>query len=167
MSTLSQVLLCNYSIWSSSVSVQSLSEDPKATQLSKEIDDINKALDQCKIQILSQLRVPLDNCNPVQDLERRLQEFEVILIPLLSLHSLLTPDCLLCSWLLFCKTILQKFSQTLKKLETEMSSIQRDVEPVLAKNPSGPKTLSLPLKLRATHDKIDDINNLISLSNKK
>lgn len=81
MSVLSQVLLYNYYIWWSPVSIQSLPDDPKATQLSKEIDDINKALDQCKIQILTQLRVPLDNCNPVQDLERRLKEYEVILIP--------------------------------------------------------------------------------------
>lgn len=48
-----------------------------------------------------------------------------------------------------------------------MSSIQRDVGPVLAKNPSGPITSSLLPKLRATNDKIDDINNLVNLSKKK
>lgn len=47
-----------------------------------------------------------------------------------------------------------------------MSSIQRDVGPILAKN-SGPIISSLLPKLRDTHDKIDDINNLINLSNKK
>lgn len=48
-----------------------------------------------------------------------------------------------------------------------MVSIQRNVGPVLEKNPSGPIASSLLPKLRATHDKIDDINNLIILSNKK
>ncbi|TWW69236.1 Envoplakin 210 kDa cornified envelope precursor protein [Takifugu flavidus] len=118
------------------VPVQSVPEDPKATELSREIDDINKTLDQCNIKILSQLRVPLDNQNPVQDLERRLQEYE-------------------------------KSARTIKRLDSEMSSIQRDVGPVLAKNPSGPITSSLLPKMRATNDKIDDINNLINLSNKK
>uniref|UniRef100_A0A3Q3WJ91 Uncharacterized protein n=1 Tax=Mola mola TaxID=94237 RepID=A0A3Q3WJ91_MOLML len=37
---------------------------------------IYMALDQCEKQILHQLRVPLDNCNPTKDLENRLQKHE-------------------------------------------------------------------------------------------
>lgn len=55
----------------------------------------------------------------------------------------------------------------MRKLESEKSVVQREVEPILAKKPLGPTASSLPPKLRATNDKIDDINTLINLYNKK
>nr|XP_046271944.1 envoplakin-like [Scatophagus argus] len=116
--------------------VQSAPEDPKATELANELDKINRALDQCKKQILSRLRAPLDNRNPTQDLSNRLQEHE-------------------------------KTAQTVRKLESEKSAIQRDTVPILAKKPLGPTASSLPPKLSATNDKLDDINTLMELYNKK
>lgn len=63
--------------------------------------------------------------------------------------------------------VLQKSAQTVRKLESEMSVIQRETEPILAKKPLGPTTSSLPPKLRATTDKIDELDTLLQLYNKK
>lgn len=48
-----------------------------------------------------------------------------------------------------------------------MSGIQRKIEPILAKKPLGPTASSLPPKLRATNDKIDELDTLLQLYNKK
>uniref|UniRef100_A0A3Q3WJ87 Uncharacterized protein n=1 Tax=Mola mola TaxID=94237 RepID=A0A3Q3WJ87_MOLML len=118
------------------VTTKSAPEDPKAAELNNEIDRINRALDQCEKQILHQLRVPLDNCNPTKDLENRLQKHE-------------------------------KSAQTVRRLESEKFAIQREMEPILTKKPLGPTTSSLPLKLSATNDKLDDVNTIINLYSKK
>lgn len=55
----------------------------------------------------------------------------------------------------------------MKKLESEKSAIQREVDPILAKKPLGPTTSALPPKLSATNKKFDDVNALIDLYNKK
>lgn len=55
----------------------------------------------------------------------------------------------------------------MKKLESEKSAIQREVDPILAKKPLGPTASALPPKLSATNKKFDDINALIDLYNKK
>lgn len=68
---------CNCCLCSYSVTAKSSPEDPKAAELNNEIDRINRTLDQCEKQILHQLRVPLDNSNPTQDLENRQQKHEV------------------------------------------------------------------------------------------
>lgn len=52
-------------------------EDPKAAELASEIDKVNRGLERCEKEILGRLRMPLDNRNPTQDLERRLSEHEV------------------------------------------------------------------------------------------
>lgn len=62
---------------------------------------------------------------------------------------------------------LQKSAQTVRKLESEKAAIQREMEPILAKKPLGPTASTLPVKLSATNNKIDDINTLIDLYNKK
>ncbi|XP_041812283.1 envoplakin-like [Chelmon rostratus] len=61
----------------------------------------------------------------------------------------------------------EKSAQTVRKLESEKSAVQRQMEPILAKKPLGPTTSTLPPKLSATNKKIDDINTLIDLYNKK
>lgn len=75
-------ILCNFLLYihcfcSSSASVQSLPEDPRAAELASELDKINRALEQCEKQILSRLRAPLDSRNPTQDLADRLQQHQV------------------------------------------------------------------------------------------
>ncbi|XP_029294129.1 LOW QUALITY PROTEIN: envoplakin-like [Cottoperca gobio] len=61
----------------------------------------------------------------------------------------------------------EKSAQTVRKLESEKSAVQRDMEPVLAKKPLGPTASTLPHKLSAANNKLDDINTLIDLYNKK
>ncbi|KAK5856784.1 hypothetical protein PBY51_008354 [Eleginops maclovinus] len=119
-----------------SVAVQSAPEDPRAAELASEIDKINKALERNEKEILSRLRAPLDNRNPTQDLNNRLQEHE-------------------------------KSALAVRKLESEKNALQREMEPILAKKPLGPTASSLPLKLSAANNKIDDINNFIDLYKKK
>ncbi|XP_042249882.1 envoplakin [Thunnus maccoyii] len=111
-------------------------EDPKTAELANKFDNINNALDQNKKEILSRLRTPLDNRNPIQDLTNRQQENE-------------------------------KSALTVKKLESEKSVVQREMDPILAKKPLGPTASTLPIKLSAADNKIDDINTLIDLYNKK
>ncbi|XP_041672847.1 envoplakin [Cheilinus undulatus] len=60
-----------------------------------------------------------------------------------------------------------KSVQKVRKLESEKSAVQREIEPILAKKPLGPTTSTLPVKLRAANNKIDDINTLLDLYNKK
>ncbi|XP_040918385.1 envoplakin [Toxotes jaculatrix] len=116
--------------------VQSAPEDPKAAELASEIDRINKALDKIEKEILSRLRAPLDNRNPVEDLANRLEEH-------------------------------RKSALTVRKLESEKAGVQREMEPILAKKPLGPIASTLPLKLSAANNKIDDISTLIDLYDKK
>lgn len=56
---------------------------------------------------------------------------------------------------------------TLKNLEAEKSSAQRDMQPLISQKPLGPTTSSLPLKLSKVNNKIDDITALSDLYNKK
>ncbi|XP_033982963.1 envoplakin-like [Trematomus bernacchii] len=118
------------------VAVQSAPEDPRAAQLASEIDKINKALERNEKEILNRLRSPLDNRNPTEDLNKRLQEHE-------------------------------KSALAVRKLESEKNALQREMEPILAKKPLGPTASSLPLKISAANNKIDDINNFIDLYKKK
>ncbi|KAM7386381.1 hypothetical protein PAMA_009143 [Pampus argenteus] len=61
----------------------------------------------------------------------------------------------------------EKSALTVRKLESEKFAVQREMEPVLAKKPLGPITSTLPLKLSAANNKINDIDTLIDLYNKK
>ncbi|XP_054464216.1 envoplakin [Anoplopoma fimbria] len=61
----------------------------------------------------------------------------------------------------------EKSAQTVRKLDSEKSAIQREMEPILAQKPLGPISSTLPLKLSAANNKIDNINTLIDLYNKK
>lgn len=54
-----------------------------------------------------------------------------------------------------------------RRLEAETSAVQRDAAPILRQKPLGPNASVLPGKLRAANIKIDDINNLIELYDKK
>ncbi|XP_031726665.1 envoplakin-like [Anarrhichthys ocellatus] len=61
----------------------------------------------------------------------------------------------------------EKCAQIVRKLESEKSAIQREMEPILAKKPLGPISSTLALKLTAANNKIDNINTLLGLYNKK
>ncbi|XP_074553494.1 envoplakin [Halichoeres trimaculatus] len=61
----------------------------------------------------------------------------------------------------------EKSALAVRKLESEKSAIQREMEPILAKTPLGPSASTLPVKLSAANNKIDDINTLLELYNKK
>ncbi|XP_078126602.1 envoplakin-like [Sander vitreus] len=61
----------------------------------------------------------------------------------------------------------EKSAQTVRKLESEKSAVQREMEPILAKKPLGPSASTLPLKLSTANNKINDLNALMDLSNKK
>ncbi|XP_056144262.1 envoplakin-like [Lampris incognitus] len=56
---------------------------------------------------------------------------------------------------------------TVRNLEAEKSSVQREMEPILAKKPLGPTASSLPLKLSTANIKFEDVNTLADLYNKK
>ncbi|XP_049416599.1 envoplakin-like [Epinephelus fuscoguttatus] len=58
----------------------------------------------------------------------------------------------------------EKSAQTVRKLE---SAVQREMEPILANKPLGPTASILPLKLSTASNKLDDLNTLIDLYNKK
>lgn len=83
----------------------------------------------------------------------------------------MSSTCLHTSVLLWLVTLfdfaLQKSAQTVRKLESEKSAVQREMEPILAKKPLGPTASTLPLKLSTANNKIDDINTLMDLYNKK
>lgn len=55
----------------------------------------------------------------------------------------------------------------MRKLESEKAAVQREVDSLLAKKTVGPTTSSLVPKLRATNDKIEDINTLLNLYENK
>ncbi|XP_028267450.1 envoplakin-like [Parambassis ranga] len=61
----------------------------------------------------------------------------------------------------------EKSALTVSKLESEKSAVQREMDPILAKKPLGPTASMLPLKLNNASNKINDINVLIQLYNKK
>uniref|UniRef100_A0A8B9HHT6 Envoplakin b n=1 Tax=Astyanax mexicanus TaxID=7994 RepID=A0A8B9HHT6_ASTMX len=56
---------------------------------------------------------------------------------------------------------------TLRSLEAEKASIQREAEPLLSQKPLGPTTSTLPEKLSIATNKIEDLNNLTDLYGKK
>uniref|UniRef100_A0A8C7Z2S3 Envoplakin b n=1 Tax=Oryzias sinensis TaxID=183150 RepID=A0A8C7Z2S3_9TELE len=116
--------------------LQSSPEEIQAAELLKELERINRALEESQEDILKRLRTPLDNRNPTQDLARRHQEHE-------------------------------KSAATVRALESEKSTIQRKLDPVLARTPLGPKASILPAKLNSANNKIDNIETLIDLYNKK
>ncbi|XP_030264206.1 envoplakin-like [Sparus aurata] len=62
---------------------------------------------------------------------------------------------------------LEKSDQTVRKLESERTAVQKEMGPILAKKPLEPTASSLPPKLSAINNKIDDINTLTDLYNKK
>ncbi|KAM8723770.1 envoplakin-like [Acanthopagrus schlegelii] len=62
---------------------------------------------------------------------------------------------------------LEKSAQTVRKLESEKAAVQREMGPILAKKSLEPTASSLPPKLSAVNNKIDDISTLIDLYNKK
>ncbi|XP_043956476.1 envoplakin isoform X2 [Gambusia affinis] len=61
----------------------------------------------------------------------------------------------------------EKSALAVKKLESDKSAVQREVDPILAQKPLGPTAAMLPLKLSATDNEIHNINTLIDLYNKK
>ncbi|KAM4530655.1 envoplakin-like [Odontesthes bonariensis] len=61
----------------------------------------------------------------------------------------------------------EKSAQTVRKLESEKSAVQREMNPILSKKPLSPTASALPIKLTAANTKINDINHLIDLYNKK
>ncbi|CAK6960372.1 envoplakin [Scomber scombrus] len=61
----------------------------------------------------------------------------------------------------------EKSALAVRMLESEKSAVQREMEPILAKKPLGPITSTLPTKLSTAKNKIDDINTLNELYNKK
>ncbi|XP_029014275.1 envoplakin [Betta splendens] len=61
----------------------------------------------------------------------------------------------------------ERSALTVKKLEAEKSAIQREMDPILAKIPLGPNASSLPPKLSTANNKINDLNSLLDLYNKK
>ncbi|TNN58548.1 Envoplakin [Liparis tanakae] len=116
--------------------VQSTPDDPRAAKLAGGLDELNAALDRSEREVLSRLRLPLDNRNPTQDLAKRLQEHE-------------------------------KTALAVRKLEAEKFAIQREMDPLLAAKTPGPITSTLPLKLSTASNKIDNINTLVDLYQKK
>uniref|UniRef100_A0A7N9ASW1 Envoplakin b n=1 Tax=Mastacembelus armatus TaxID=205130 RepID=A0A7N9ASW1_9TELE len=69
------------------VTPQSAPEDPRAAEMASELDKLNKALEKLEKEVLNRLRAPLDNRNPAQDLENRLQEHEKSALALRKLES--------------------------------------------------------------------------------
>ncbi|XP_014329300.1 envoplakin-like [Xiphophorus maculatus] len=61
----------------------------------------------------------------------------------------------------------EKSALAVRKLESDKSAVQREVDPILAKKPLGPTAAMLPLNLSAADNKIHNINTLIDLYNKK
>ncbi|XP_047213473.1 envoplakin-like [Girardinichthys multiradiatus] len=61
----------------------------------------------------------------------------------------------------------EKSALTVRKLESDKSAIQREVDPILVKKPLGPKASMLPPKFSDANNKIHNINTLIDLYNKK
>ncbi|XP_054891427.1 envoplakin-like [Poeciliopsis prolifica] len=61
----------------------------------------------------------------------------------------------------------EKSALAVRKLESDKSAVQREVDPILAKKPLGPTAAMLPLKLSAADNKAHNINTLIDLYNKK
>ncbi|XP_008413685.1 envoplakin-like [Poecilia reticulata] len=61
----------------------------------------------------------------------------------------------------------EKSALAVRKLESDKSAIQREVDPILAKKPLGPTAAMLPLKLSAADNKIHNVNTLVDLYNKK
>ncbi|TRY95699.1 hypothetical protein DNTS_022110 [Danionella cerebrum] len=61
----------------------------------------------------------------------------------------------------------ESFLLTLKNLEAEKSSAQRDMQPLVSQKPLGPTTSSLPVKLSRTSNKLEDVSALAALYSKK
>ncbi|XP_017337059.1 envoplakin [Ictalurus punctatus] len=56
---------------------------------------------------------------------------------------------------------------SLRKLEAEKTSLQREIEPLLSSNSLGPATVSYPPKLSTATNKIEDLNALTDLYGRK
>lgn len=69
-------------------------------------------------------------------------------------------DVLLCG-------MFQRAVTTLRKLEAEKASIQRETEPLLSRKSLDPSTVSYPPKLSTATNKIEDLNTLTDLYGKK
>ncbi|XP_007560353.1 envoplakin-like [Poecilia formosa] len=61
----------------------------------------------------------------------------------------------------------EKSALAVRKLESDKSAVQREVDPILAKKALGPTAAMLPLKLSAADNKIHNVNTLVDLYNKK
>ncbi|XP_056263419.1 envoplakin-like [Pseudoliparis swirei] len=61
----------------------------------------------------------------------------------------------------------EKTALTVRKLEAEKFAIQREMDPLLAAKTPGPIACTLPLKLSTASNKIDNINTLVDLYQKK
>ncbi|XP_047427751.1 envoplakin-like [Mugil cephalus] len=61
----------------------------------------------------------------------------------------------------------EKSALAVRKLESEQAAIQREMDPILAKKPLGPNASMLPPKLSSASNKINDLNTLLDLYNKK
>ncbi|XP_077590836.1 envoplakin-like [Stigmatopora nigra] len=68
-------------------SVQRVKEDPKASLLGRQIDELHNNLDLCKTDIQKRLRAPLDNRNPALDLENRLEDLKNLALTARKLES--------------------------------------------------------------------------------
>lgn len=63
--------------------------------------------------------------------------------------------------------LFQRAVMTLRKLEAEKASIQREIEPLLSSKSLGPTTVFYPPKLSTATNKIEDLNALTDLYGKK
>ncbi|KAF7220666.1 envoplakin [Nothobranchius furzeri] len=61
----------------------------------------------------------------------------------------------------------EKFVQTVKQLESDKSTVQREMDPILTKKPLGPAASTVALKLNAADNKIHNITTLLDLYDKK
>uniref|UniRef100_UPI001CD8A17C envoplakin-like n=1 Tax=Solea senegalensis TaxID=28829 RepID=UPI001CD8A17C len=61
----------------------------------------------------------------------------------------------------------EKSAQSARRLEAEKARVQREMEPIVSKTPLGPIASTLPLKLNTANNKLDDIDALIALYDKK
>ncbi|KAJ7992766.1 hypothetical protein DPEC_G00282090 [Dallia pectoralis] len=61
----------------------------------------------------------------------------------------------------------ERATLTVRNLEAEKATVQREMEPILAQKPLGPTTSTLSVKLSALNNKFEDTNNLCDMYNKK
>ncbi|XP_061567168.1 envoplakin-like [Cololabis saira] len=61
----------------------------------------------------------------------------------------------------------ERSARTVRKLESQKSDVQREMDPILARKPLRPAASGLPPKLSETDGKINNLNALMDLYNKK